>query len=110
MAGGGSVLEIEAPAKLKLLVGYFRSERPEFLQVPTGETDAAAADLIEQAASIQNAATIQGMPPLDIHIMNIHEGRQVVDMHGRGLFVILGVVSAKTDVPERDASLGQSKR
>jgi hypothetical protein len=109
MTGGGAVLEIEAPKKVKLLVGYFRSEKPEFLQVARGETDAAAADVIEQAPSIQNAARIPGMPAVDVHVMTIHEGRQVLDMHGHGLFVILGVVSGKTEVPVRDAHLGQAE-
>ncbi len=49
------------------------------------------------------------MPPIDIHVVKVNKGRQVLDMHGKGIFVILGVVSAKTDVPERDAHLGQSK-
>ncbi|MGN6369803.1 MAG: alpha-d-galacturonidase [Phycisphaerae bacterium] len=110
MAAGEGTLEIEAPEKEKLLVGYFRSEKPEYLQVAKGETDAAAADLIEQSPSIQHAAVIDGMPGVDIHVVNIRKGRQVVDMHGKGVFVILGVVSSKTEVPERDAHLGQGKQ
>ena len=73
MARGNGVVEIEAPAKLKLLVGYFRSEKPEFLQVAKGETDAAAADVIQQGAVDSECGGDRG-DAANRH--SCHEGRQ----------------------------------
>jgi hypothetical protein len=109
MADGTPFLQIEAPADVKLLVGYFRSAEPDYLQVAKGETDADAADIIQQAPSIRNAATIAGMPPVDVHVMKVSKGKQTLDMRGKGLFVILGVVPAGTDVAQRDARLEPTK-
>jgi hypothetical protein len=103
-AFGGGALEVETDGPVQLLVGYFKSDGKEFLQVPKLETDAAAADVVGPVV-IENAATIVGMPGVDVRVMKVAKGRTKVDLHGMGAYVVLGVVRGDAKIEARDAGL-----
>ena len=74
-----------------------------WLKVPQLETDAAAVEHIDVQPSIQNAATIASLPPIDVHVFSYDKGRNKIDVRGPGSFVILGVVPQSATIARRDA-------
>jgi hypothetical protein len=85
-------VEIEIPAPVRVLVGYFDSDQKPWLQAPQLETDASADDRGGVETVIPNAATISGCPSVSIHAFSYEAGRQKLEFSGKGSFVILGIV------------------
>jgi hypothetical protein len=96
-------LEFEASAPIQVLVGYFQSKQPAWLQVPKLETAAHADERGGIDPVILNAASIQGCPAVDIHTFQFEPGRHKLELIGKGSFVVLGVVPQSVQIAKRDA-------
>lgn len=96
-------IEFEVAEPVRVLVGYFRSDQKEWLQVPRLEFAAQADDRGGVDALLENAATITGCPAVDVHAFRFDAGRQKLELIGNGSFVILGVVPQSATLNPRDA-------
>jgi hypothetical protein len=97
-------IAFETKETVQILVGYFRSNEKQYLQVPTLETDALAAEHGGGETLIENAATIPSLPAVDVHAMKYDAGRHSLDVRGSGAFVVLGVVPQSATITPRDAN------
>jgi hypothetical protein len=107
-AGHYQPIEFEAEEPVQVLVGYFKSTQPSWLQVPQLETAAQADERGGVDTVIENAATISDCPAVDIHAFRFDAGRQKLEPFGRGSFVIFGVVPQSAPINKRDANEGNS--
>ena len=107
-AGRYQPLEFEAAEPVQVLVGYFKSNQPGWLQVPQLETAAQADERGGVDTVIENAATISDCPSVDVHAFRFDAGRQKLELLGKGSFVILGIVPQSTPLTKRDANGGNS--
>jgi hypothetical protein len=101
--GKAAMLELETDEPVKVLVGYFKDPRKMWLQVPNTDVDAAADSEGGVETQIENAATIQNCPAVDIHAFRYDKGRHTLDLRGKGSYVVLGVVPATAKIARRDA-------
>ena len=99
-------IEIELSEPAQVLVGYFKSPKQAWLQVPKLEFAAQADERGGVDTVIENAASIQQCPNLDIHAFRYDAGRQHLEFIGTGSFVILGVVPQSVQITRRDAHCG----
>lgn len=99
-------VEFETDEPVHVLVGYFQDERPMWLQPPDLETDADAVDRGGGEPVIENAATIDSLPAVNVYALKFPAGRQRLDLRGKGSFVVLGVVPQGVTIPHRDARRG----
>ncbi len=99
-------VEIELSEPAQVLVGYFKSPKKAWLQVPKLEFAAQADERGGVDTVIENAASIQQCPNVDIHAFRYDAGRQRLEFIGTGSFVILGVVPQSVQIIKRDAHCG----
>jgi hypothetical protein len=85
-------VEIELSEPSQVLVGYFNDTRDIWLQVPKLEFAAQADERGGVDTVLENAATIQECPDVNLHAFRYEAGRQKLEFIGKGSFVILGVV------------------
>ncbi len=102
-------IEFEAAEPVEVLVGYFKNDQKEWLQVPQLEVAAQADERGGVDTVIENVAAISGCPVVDIHAFRFDAGRQKLELIGKGSFVILGVVPQSTTFTPRDAHRGKSE-
>lgn len=93
--GKAMVVEIEVPEPCRVLIGYFKSKDPAWLQVPDLEHVAHADDRGGYDVLIPEAIAIDGLPLVDIHAFRYEAGRRKIEMIGKGSYVILGVIPAQ---------------
>jgi hypothetical protein len=96
-------IEFEVDEPVRVLVGYFKSDQQIWLQVPKLEFAAQADDRGGIETLIENAATIEGCPGVDIHAFRFEAGRNRLELIGSGSYVILGVVPQSAKPEKRDA-------
>jgi hypothetical protein len=89
-------IEFEAREPVKVLIGYFQAKGDQWLQPAELETDAAAIDRGAAEPLLTDAITIEQMPSVNIYALDFAPGRHKIDVHGRGSFVIVGVVPASS--------------
>jgi hypothetical protein len=106
-AGGYQPIEFTTTEPVQVLVGYFKSSQPGWLQVPQLETAAQADERGGIDTVLENAATISNCPSLDVHAFHFDAGKQKLELIGKGSFVILGIVPQSTPMTKRDANGGQ---
>ncbi len=94
-------LKVNEP--LRLLVGYFKSKDPKWLQVPNPDFEARANERGGFAPRVRNAAIISELPALDVHNFEYEPGVYDVEMIGKGSYIILGAVPMARKVLKRDA-------
>lgn len=99
-------VEFETDEPVQVLVGYFQDPRPIFLQPPDLETDADAVERGGAEPVIENAATIDSLPAVNVYALKFPAGRQKLDLRGKGSFIVLGVVPQTVTIPHRDARRG----
>jgi hypothetical protein len=99
-------VEFEVTQPVKILVGYFQEEDPIWLQVPDLETAAHADERGGVEPVLRNAAVIDNSPFVNVHAFAYEPGRHRLEMIGEGSFVVLGVVSQRTELTPRDARKG----
>ena len=96
-------LRIQANEPLRILVGYFKSGDPKWLQVPNPEIDARANERAGFAPVIRNAAIISQLPGVNIHAFRYEKGEHELEMIGQGSYIILGAVPENIRIVHRDA-------
>jgi hypothetical protein len=95
-AGRDPAIEFSCTTPVRVLVGYFQSDAAGWRRAPTLETDATAADQGGAEPFLVNAATFDGLPPVNVHAFEYGPGRHRLEVRGTGSFVILGVAAAKS--------------
>jgi hypothetical protein len=98
-------LELSQPARV--LVGFFKDDTKGWLPPPQLETDARADERGGVETILENAATVDQCPPVDVHAFSYDAGRQKLEFAGKGSFLILGVVPQTADLKDRDARGGE---
>ncbi len=91
-AGKLPPIEWESKTPVRVLIGYFNSTNPDWRKAPTLETDASAADRGGAEPFIVDAAAFDNLPTVTVHAFDYPAGRHVLDIHGTGAYVILGIV------------------
>ncbi|MCC3160375.1 hypothetical protein LJ737_24275 [Hymenobacter sp. 15J16-1T3B] len=94
---------------VKLLVGYFGSKNPRYLPVPTLEIDASANDYGQADIKISNAATVAGLPPVNVHTYSFKPGTHTLNL-GKGAALLLGFVPAEEPIRTYNAGLGVTNK
>lgn len=94
---------IKVNERMRLLVGYFQSRDPKWLQVPNPEIEARANERGGLEPRVRNAAIITGLPGLDVHNFEFDKGVYDVEMIGKGSYIILGAVPERHKILRRDA-------
>jgi hypothetical protein len=102
--GRNGPIEFEAGVPVEVLVGYFDSDDPAWLQVPQLENNATADERGGVDTLIQNAATISGCPNIDVHAFRYGTGPQKLEFSGQGSFVILGIVPQSEGLEKRNVN------
>ncbi len=88
-----------------ILVGYFNSADPKFLQKPKLETDASGNVYGQAEPRLRNAFVVNGgMPVLDVHSYSFPAGRHELKF-AKGIYLVLGAVSRSNALPSYDAGL-----
>jgi len=100
----GTTIEFRCAQPVKVLVGYFSSTGPGFLQEPQLETDASANDYGQAEIKIRNALIISGMPPVNVHTFSFKAGTNTLTLP-KGACLILGFVNDSQKIAARDAGL-----
>ncbi|HSV12302.1 MAG TPA: hypothetical protein VLI68_16100 [Hanamia sp.] len=103
----GTHLEFSNAKPVKVLVGYFNTQNPEYLQPPTLENDASANDYGQAQTKIANALIISGMPAVNIHTFSFKAGTNTLDLP-KGAVLILGFVDDNKLTRSYDTGLSQS--
>jgi hypothetical protein len=96
-------IEFEVNEPVQVLIGYVKGDDKAWLRVPDLETDALADERGGAEPLILNAATIDALPPVDVHALRYGAGRHKLEVRGSGSFVVLGVVPQSVKIPKRDA-------
>ena len=104
-AAGGRYepVEFEVDEPVYVLVGHVKGADEEWMRPPDLETDAGADERGGTEPVIMNAATIAGLPAVDVHALKFGRGRHKLEMRGTGSFVVLGVVPQSAEIEKRDA-------
>ncbi|HYE56688.1 MAG TPA: hypothetical protein VD996_17690, partial [Chitinophagaceae bacterium] len=105
-ASQGTTITFNTAKPVKLLVGYFNSKDPRFLQPPQLETDASANNYGQAEPKISNALIISGMPPVNVHTYSFPAGKHTLTL-GKGTALVLGFVDDKELTRSFDAGLVQ---
>ena len=84
----GGLVALTSRAPVQLLIGFFHGPQPQFAPPPPGPP------------AIKNAATINGLPPLDVYLVDCKKGKSTLTFPGT--FVILGVIPAGVTIPPHD--------
>jgi hypothetical protein len=92
-------VEFETREPVRVLIGYFQSRDPGWLQPPELEIDALAGERETGEPLIQNAATFDTLPVVNVYALSYGRGRHKLEPRGVGSFVVLGVVSAEKTLP-----------
>jgi hypothetical protein len=80
---------------VRVLVGYFKSNEKSYLKPPALETDALAGEHGGNEVLIPDAATLAGLPSVNVHALTYAPGRHKIDLRGEGAFLIFGIVQGK---------------
>lgn len=103
----GVELDIELKEPASVLIGYFRSDHPQWLQVPDPEVNTHADDRGGLAPKIVNAIKVYFQPSVNIHAFAYEAGRHRIVL-GRGAYVVAGIVKAGQPIRVRDVD-GEAK-
>ncbi|HEY4328538.1 MAG TPA: hypothetical protein VGN88_02290 [Phycisphaerae bacterium] len=85
-------VELDSRAPVQLLLGIFHSDNPDFARPPS------------PVPTITNAATVSGMPPIDIYLSPFEKGKRILPT--KGTYLILGVIPAGVAITAYDAKGG----
>ncbi len=94
---------------VKVLVGYFKEDRPLWAKPPRPDIDSEAARHGGVEAVMQNAIQVEGSPGVNLHVFSFDAGEITFDPRGPGSYLILGVIAADADVPPRDVGLSPGR-
>ena len=106
----GTVLRFKSDVPVKVVVGYFRTQRAAFrtdsvfLRPPELETNAGADDRGQSDVSISNAIVLKGMPPVEVHTYRFQAGSHELRLEP-GVSLLLGFTKGDIRLPVYDAGL-----
>lgn len=103
-ASNGLTYTFTVSRPVKMLVGYFDSKDPAYLQPPQLETDASANDYGQAEIKIANGIVISGLPSVNIHAYSFTAGSHTFTL-GKGACLVLGFVDDTIPIPVYDAGL-----
>lgn len=98
-AGRAPALEFSAAVPVRVLIGYVKSDSPEWRKPPSSEVDAAAAERGGTEPLLIDAARISSLPRVDIYELSYPAGRHKIEPTGTGSFLVLGVVAPRPGQP-----------
>jgi hypothetical protein len=111
----GTEINFSCDKPVKLLVGYFKTQRAAFTtdtifaKAPELETNASADDHGQAETKISNAIAIKGLPPVNVHVYNFKEGKNMLKLP-KGVCLVLGFVDGQQLIPVYDAmQIGDDK-
>ncbi|MEY3577842.1 MAG: hypothetical protein RL394_1427, partial [Bacteroidota bacterium] len=103
--GKPTTIAFSCEEPVDILVGYFNSADPKFLQKPKLETDASGNVYGQAEPRLRNAFVVNGgMPVLDVHTYSFPAGRHELKF-AKGIYLVLGAVSRSNALPSYDAGL-----
>jgi hypothetical protein len=100
-------VEFEVTEPVRVLVGYFQSDREIWLQVPNLDFASHADERGGVDPVLRNAAVVDECPNVNVHAFRYEPGRHKLELIGKGGFVVLGVVPQSVELKKRDAKLGE---
>ena len=99
-------VEFEVTEPVRVLIGYFQSERDLWLQVPNLDFASHADERGGVDPVLRNAVAIDECPNVNVHAFRYEPGRYKLELIGKGSFVVLGVVPQSVELKKRDVKLG----
>jgi hypothetical protein len=106
----GTVINFTCDKPVKVLVGYFKTQRSAFtadtvyVKAPELETNAGADDYGQSEIKISNGIAIEGMPAVNIHTYNFKAGKNTLKL-GKGICLIIGFTDGEQSIPVYDAGM-----
>lgn len=101
----GTSLSFESQKPVSVLVGYLNSERKEYANAPTLETDASANEYGQGDVKIANALDIPGRGSVNIHTYTFPAGKNTLNL-GKGALMIFGFIDASQKITPHNAGFG----
>jgi hypothetical protein len=101
----GTTLTFECKQAVRVWVGYLNTERREFAQAPTLETDASANQYGQSDVKIANALYLPGRASVNIHTYTLPAGKNTLNL-GKGALIVLGFTDANRKITPRNAGVG----
>ncbi|MFC5653612.1 hypothetical protein ACFPYJ_31730 [Paenibacillus solisilvae] len=109
-ANNGAAVEFEISEPARVLVGYFNSAEPGWLQVPILDENTHADDRGGLSPILRKGVKPSFYPSVNVHAFLYEAGRHTLNL-GKGAFTILGLIPADQNIEERDVSpLSESAR
>jgi hypothetical protein len=99
-------VEFEVAEPVRVLIGYFQSDRDIWLQVPNLDFASHADERGGLEVVLRNAAAIDECPDMNVHAFRYEPGRHKLELIGKGSFVVLGVVPQSVELKKRDVAKG----
>lgn len=102
-------LKFSVKEPVQMVVGFFQSDKTEFLSPPTLEIDASANFYGQADIKILNAIEISGLPPVNVHTYRFEPGDHSL-LFDNDVFLILGFIPGDAVIQPRDAGLGRLEK
>ena len=99
----GTNLKFESDSPVSVIVGFFNTERKEYLKSPTLETDASANEFGQGDVKITNAIDITERESVNIHTYTYPGGKHTLKL-GKGGALILGFSDGKIPIEPRSVA------
>jgi hypothetical protein len=100
----GTTLQFTTDKPVKLLVGFFNTKAPGFLQAPELETNASANDYGQADVKMANAMIIDGLPAVNVHTYTFKAGTHTLQL-AKGACLLLGFIADNEPLRVYDAGL-----
>ena len=101
VSGGEKRIEFSCSEPVDLLIGFFNQKGSDFVQPPQLETDASANDFGQAEPRITNAAEVEGMPSVNVHVWTYKAGRHELVL-GKGRCLVLGFAKPSNEYVEQN--------
>ncbi|MFD2114983.1 hypothetical protein ACFSTH_14935 [Paenibacillus yanchengensis] len=99
----GVTIEFEVEQPVRVLVGYFNSNDPQWLQVPQLDVNTHADDRGGLHPILRKAIKNSFYPGVNVHAFLYEAGRHTLQL-GVGAYAVLGFIDADQPLKERDVS------
>lgn len=101
--------EFEVAEPVRVLIGYFQDDRELWLHVPNLDVASQADERDGIDVVLRNAAAIEECPSVNVHAFRYEPGRHKLELLGKGIFVVLGIVPQSARLEKRDAKVGMTR-
>lgn len=99
----GTSLTFESDVPVSVIVGFFNTERKEYLKAPTLETDASANEYGQGDVKITNALDLSERGSINIHTFTYPGGKHTLNL-AKGGVLVLGFADGTYVIEPRSAS------